>query len=111
MLDVTRVSKRFGERQALAKVSFRVEAGEVFGFVGSNGAGKTTTMRIVLGVLTADAGEVRWQDRPVDAELRRRIGYMPEQPGMPLVKQRSKPGQASRRAVGRSPGQRRDQVG
>ncbi|MHA6626785.1 ABC transporter ATP-binding protein [Pseudonocardia sichuanensis] len=82
MLDVARITKRFGARHTLSEVSFTVEPGEVFGFVGSNGAGKTTTMRIVLGVLTADAGEVRWQGRPVDAELRRRIGYMPEERGL-----------------------------
>jgi ABC-2 type transport system ATP-binding protein len=82
VLEIARVSKRFGTRQALDDVSFTVEPGEVFGFVGGNGAGKTTTMRIVLGVLTADAGEVRWKGRPVDADLRRRIGYMPEERGL-----------------------------
>ncbi|MGH8920128.1 MAG: ATP-binding cassette domain-containing protein, partial [Actinomycetes bacterium] len=74
MLDIGGISKRFGTLQALDDVSFAVRPGEVFGFVGSNGAGKTTTMRIVLGVLSADAGEVRWQGAPVDADLRRRMG-------------------------------------
>jgi ABC-2 type transport system ATP-binding protein len=82
VLEIARISKRFGTRRALDDVSFTVEPGEVFGFVGSNGAGKTTTMRIVLGVLSADAGEVRWKGRPVDADLRRRIGYMPEMRGL-----------------------------
>lgn len=82
MLDIGGISKRFGTLQALDDVSFAVRPGEVFGFVGSNGAGKTTTMRIVLGVLSADAGEVRWQGAPVDADLRRRIGYMPEERGL-----------------------------
>jgi ABC-2 type transport system ATP-binding protein len=82
MLDIRGISKRFGTNQALDGVTFTVGPGEVFGFVGSNGAGKTTTMRIVLGVLSADAGEVRWRDRPVDADLRRRIGYMPEERGL-----------------------------
>lgn len=82
MLEIAGVGKRFGTRQALDDVSFTVEPGEVFGFVGSNGAGKTTTMRIVLGVLSADAGDVRWKGRPVDADLRRRIGYMPEERGL-----------------------------
>ncbi len=82
MLDIGGISKRFGTLQALDAVSFTVQPGEVFGFVGSNGAGKTTTMRIVLGVLAADGGEVRWHDEPVDAELRRRIGYMPEERGL-----------------------------
>jgi ABC-2 type transport system ATP-binding protein len=52
------------------------------GFVGPNGAGKTTAMRIALGLLAADAGEVRWMGRPVDAEMRRRFGYMPEERGL-----------------------------
>ncbi|MDN5858908.1 MAG: ATP-binding cassette domain-containing protein [Pseudonocardia sp.] len=82
MLDIRGISKRFGTRAALSDVSFTVRPGEVFGFVGSNGAGKTTTMRIVLGVLAADAGEVRWRDAPVDADVRRRIGYMPEERGL-----------------------------
>jgi ABC-2 type transport system ATP-binding protein len=82
VLEIVRVGKRFGSRQALEDVSFTVERGEVFGFVGSNGAGKTTTMRIVLGVLSADSGEVRWNGRAVDADLRRRIGYMPEERGL-----------------------------
>jgi ABC-2 type transport system ATP-binding protein len=82
VLDISAISKRFGTRQALTDVTFTVRPGEVFGFVGSNGAGKTTTMRIVLGVLTSDAGEVRWKGSPVDADLRRRIGYMPEERGL-----------------------------
>ncbi len=82
MLDIGGIGKRFGSLQALDDVTFSVRPGELFGFVGSNGAGKTTTMRIVLGVLTPDTGEVRWQGRPVDADLRRRIGYMPEERGL-----------------------------
>ncbi|MBW0115993.1 ABC transporter ATP-binding protein [Pseudonocardia abyssalis] len=82
MLDIRGVSKRFSQVQALDDVTFSVRPGEVFGFVGSNGAGKTTTMRIVLGVLSPDAGDVVWQGRPIDADLRRRIGYMPEERGL-----------------------------
>ncbi|MFD2417059.1 ABC transporter ATP-binding protein [Amycolatopsis pigmentata] len=63
-------------------MSFDVRAGELFGFVGSNGAGKTTAMRIALGVLAADSGEVRWDGRPITLETRRRIGYMPEERGL-----------------------------
>jgi ABC-2 type transport system ATP-binding protein len=82
VLEVDRLVKRYGETVALDGVTFGVEPGQVFGFVGRNGAGKTTTMRIILGVLAADAGTVRWQGRPVDVELRRRIGYMPEERGL-----------------------------
>jgi ABC-2 type transport system ATP-binding protein len=67
---------------ALDSMSFDVPAGEIFGFVGSNGAGKTTTMRIILGVLAADTGVVRWAGRPVDLATRRRIGYLPEERGL-----------------------------
>jgi ABC-2 type transport system ATP-binding protein len=54
----------------------------VYGFVGANGAGKTTAMRIMLGVLAADSGVVRWQGKPVTFETRRRFGYMPEERGL-----------------------------
>jgi len=63
-------------------VSFSVEPGQLFGFVGPNGAGKTTAMRIVLGVLAADRGEVRWQGETVGAAARSRFGYMPEERGL-----------------------------
>ncbi|MDR2723174.1 MAG: ATP-binding cassette domain-containing protein [Cellulomonadaceae bacterium] len=82
VLDVAGLTKAYGDLRALDGVSFRLEAGELFGFVGSNGAGKTTTMRIILGVLTADAGTVTWDGAPIDFAGRRRIGYMPEERGL-----------------------------
>lgn len=81
-LEFEHLTKRYGDLVALDRLTFDVRAGEVFGFVGSNGAGKTTAMRIALGVLAADGGEVRWAGRPVDLETRRRIGYMPEERGL-----------------------------
>jgi ABC-2 type transport system ATP-binding protein len=74
MLELTGLTRRFGEVLALDDVSFTVAEGAMVGFVGPNGAGKTTAMRIALGLLAADAGEVRWRGRPVDAEIRRRFG-------------------------------------
>ena len=82
MLELERLSKRYGATLALDELSFTVGEGQVFGFVGPNGAGKTTAMRIVIGVLAADAGEVRWRGGPLDADSRRRIGYMPEERGL-----------------------------
>ncbi|MEV0703866.1 ATP-binding cassette domain-containing protein [Saccharopolyspora sp. NPDC050389] len=81
-LEIDRISKRYGNVTALREMTFSVRAGEMFGFVGSNGAGKTTTMRIALGVLAADSGEVRWHGAPLDLQARRRIGYMPEERGL-----------------------------
>ena len=82
MLELSRLSKRFGSLQALDDLSLSLERGEIVGFVGSNGAGKSTTMRIVMGVLTADSGAVTWMGAPVDAAIRRTIGYMPEERGL-----------------------------
>ncbi|MFI5282169.1 MAG: ABC transporter ATP-binding protein [Candidatus Dormibacterales bacterium] len=81
-LELRGVSKRYGSLEAVHDLTLEVELGEVFGFVGSNGAGKTTTMRIVLGVLNADAGEVRWAGSAITFGTRRRIGYMPEERGL-----------------------------
>ncbi|GAB2456208.1 ABC transporter ATP-binding protein [Xylanimonas ulmi] len=81
-LDIESLSKSYAGRVALDGATFTVAAGEIFGFVGSNGAGKTTAMRIVLGVLSADAGQVRWGGRPITLDDRRRIGYMPEERGL-----------------------------
>ncbi len=82
MLRIDELRKRYGEKVALDGVSLTVRPGEMFGFVGANGAGKTTTMRIVMGVLQQDGGEVRWEDRPIDFAVRRRFGYMPEERGL-----------------------------
>ena len=82
MLEFDAVHKRYGQMVALDSVSFTVRPGQMFGFVGANGAGKTTTMRIAMGVLAADSGEVRWRGGPVSFESRRRFGYMPEERGL-----------------------------
>src|SRR5215210_3087875 len=82
VLEVIDLSRRYGDTVALDGLSFTVEPGQLFGFVGPNGAGKTTTMRIILGVLEPDGGEVRWRGRPVDLATRARFGYMPEERGL-----------------------------
>ena len=76
------ITKRYGSLLAVDGLTFDVRPGEVFGVVGSNGAGKTTTMRILLGVLIADAGSVLWDGAPIEFKTRRRIGYMPEERGL-----------------------------
>jgi ABC-2 type transport system ATP-binding protein len=82
MLELIALRRTFGDVVALDGVSFEAAPGQIVGFVGPNGAGKTTAMRIALGVLEPDAGEVRWRGRPVDAVARRRFGYMPEERGL-----------------------------
>jgi ABC-2 type transport system ATP-binding protein len=81
VIQVSNLTKYYGDYAAIRDVSFEVPAGKVVGFLGPNGAGKTTTMRILAGFLTATSGkatidglDVFW--RPL--EVRQRIGYMPE---------------------------------
>ena len=69
----------FGDFTAVDHVSFRIDKGEIFGFLGSNGCGKTTTMKMLTGLLPASAGEARLFGRPVDPHdlaTRTRVGYM-----------------------------------
>jgi ABC-2 type transport system ATP-binding protein len=82
VLELLDLHRRFSDVVALDGVSFAVPEGRIVGFVGRNGAGKTTAMRIALGVLDADEGEVRWRGAPVDTASRRRFGYMPEERGL-----------------------------
>ncbi len=82
MLALQGLTRRFGDTLALDDLSFEVPAGAMYGFVGRNGAGKTTAMRIVLGVLTPDAGTVAWQGKEIDRATRSRFGYMPEERGL-----------------------------
>ncbi|WIE64321.1 ATP-binding cassette domain-containing protein [Curtobacterium sp. MCLR17_036] len=91
MLTIDGVTKQFGDRRVLDDVGFTVGSGRLTGFVGGNGAGKTTTMRIMLGVLRADAGTVSIDGTEVRPADRRRFGYMPEErglyPKMPVAEQ------------------------
>ena len=82
MLQVQGLTRRFGENTAVDSVSFDVPSGKMTGFVGANGAGKTTTMRMIMGVLTAQAGDVLLDGRPVTADDRSSFGYMPEERGL-----------------------------
>jgi len=82
VLEFDSVTKAYGTKQVLDELTFAVQPGQMFGFCGANGAGKTTTMRIALGLVQADRGEVRWQGRPVDLQVRRRFGYLPEERGL-----------------------------
>jgi ABC-2 type transport system ATP-binding protein len=81
-MQVYRISKRFGETQAVADVSFAVESGEIFGLLGPNGAGKTTTIRMMLDIFKPDAGTVRIFGGELDVARKRRIGYLPEERGL-----------------------------
>jgi ABC-2 type transport system ATP-binding protein len=81
LIEIDRLSKRFGAFTAVDDVSFRVAKGEVLGFLGPNGAGKSTTMKMLAGFVTPSSGTARIcgedvVDRPVTAK--RHLGYLPE---------------------------------
>jgi len=87
MIEVQGLVKRYGDREALSGVTFRVERGEIVGFLGPNGAGKTTTLRILSTFLTQDEGVATVAGFDVlrdPMEVRRRLGYLPEQPPLDL---------------------------
>src|SRR5580693_4566727 len=81
MIEVTDLTKRYAGRTAVAGISFSVARGEIVGLLGPNGAGKSTTMRILSCFMPATSGTVRVAGYDVFSqadEVRRRIGYMPE---------------------------------
>ena len=81
-LELQGLRRTFGDVVALDGLTFAVPAGTLFGFVGRNGAGKTTTMRIICGLLAADAGSVTWRGEAIGPRVHGRIGYMPEERGL-----------------------------
>jgi ABC-2 type transport system ATP-binding protein len=81
VIAVNGLAKRFGAITAVDDISFAVPEGELFGFLGPNGAGKTTTIRMLTGILTPDAGEIRIggidiQRHPIAAKMQ--MGIIPE---------------------------------
>ena len=85
-IEVSRLVKTYGGVTAVSDISFSVARGEIVGFLGPNGAGKSTTMRILTGYLPATSGSVSICGVPVATqpdEIKRRIGYMPENNPLP----------------------------
>jgi ABC-2 type transport system ATP-binding protein len=82
VLELENVRRSYGGTPVLTDVSFDVRPGRITGFVGANGAGKTTTMRIILGILAPDSGEVRYDGTTLTTKVRRSFGYMPEERGL-----------------------------
>jgi len=82
LLVVRDIRKSYGAVQAVRGVSLEIPRGSIYGFLGPNGAGKSTTIRIIMGILLPDAGEVLLAGRPLDEGLRDRIGYLPEERGL-----------------------------
>jgi len=83
MIEVENLTKYYGEVRGIEKLNFKVNPGEIVGFLGPNGSGKTTTMRILTCYMPATSGKARVAGFDVETqsmEVRRRIGYLPEHP-------------------------------
>ncbi len=81
-VELTHISKSFGELKAVDDVSFAVEKGEIFGLLGPNGAGKTTAIRVLLDIFKPDTGNVSIMGGPMTESKKDHIGYMPEERGL-----------------------------
>ena len=80
-LKVENVVKHFGEKLAVDNISFEMKEPGVFGLLGTNGAGKTTTIRMMLGILKKDSGEITWNGKQVERK-NVNFGYLPEERGI-----------------------------
>ena len=82
VLELTRVSKRYGAFTAVDDISFAIPRGTIYGFLGPNGAGKTTTIRMILDILRPDSGSINILGETSALNVRQRIGYLPEEKGL-----------------------------
>ena len=82
VLELTGVTKRYGEFLAVDRVSFSAPKGRILGLLGPNGAGKTSTLRMILGITAPDDGTLSIFGKPPGRAVQRRIGYLPEERGL-----------------------------
>jgi ABC-2 type transport system ATP-binding protein len=84
LIEVKNFRKKFGSKRVISDLSFEVEQGEIFAFLGANGSGKTTTLRALLGIYLADGGSLLIDGRAYGPEMSSLIGYLPEERGLYL---------------------------
>ena len=80
-LEVKNLTKKYGEKTVVDNLSFTLEKPGVYALLGTNGAGKTTSIRMILGMLACDGGQVLWQGKPIDA-MHMNVGYLAEERGL-----------------------------
>lgn len=80
-LEVKELNKKYGEKTVVDGLSFSLETPGVYALLGTNGAGKTTSIRMILGMLACDGGQVLWQGKPLDA-MHMNVGYLAEERGL-----------------------------
>lgn len=82
VLQMSGVSKRFADFQAVDNISLSIPKGSIYGFLGPNGAGKTTTIRMILEIIKPSSGTISVLGKPSALQVRDRIGYLPEEKGL-----------------------------
>ncbi|MBC7796103.1 MAG: ATP-binding cassette domain-containing protein [Pyrinomonadaceae bacterium] len=81
-LNISHVTKRYGDFVAVNDLNLQIKSGRIFGFLGPNGAGKTSTIRMIVGITIPDEGEVTLFGEKISPALQNRIGYLPEERGL-----------------------------
>ena len=79
--QIKNLNKSFGNKQAVNNLSLNLEEGQILGMLGRNGAGKTTTIRMMLGLIPIDSGQILWKGKPFSKKTLK-IGYLPEERGL-----------------------------
>lgn len=79
MLEVSNLSKSFGNVEALKDLNFKAEDGKIFGIIGRNGAGKSTTFRLILKIIEPTNGEILYNGKKINEKILDKIGYLPEE--------------------------------
>ena len=85
MLNISHLTKSFGDKKAVDDLSLHIAPGEIYGFIGHNGAGKTTTLKSVVGILRFDSGEITVDGHSIRTEpleCKKRIAYIPDNPDL-----------------------------
>ncbi len=82
VLSVKKINKSFGNFCAVNDLSFDIQQGQVYGLLGPNGAGKTTTIRMIMGIILPDEGEIKIFDQPNSLKILDQVGYLPEERGL-----------------------------
>ncbi len=82
MLEVQGLTKYFGRRIAVDRVSFKINSGEIVGYLGPNGAGKSTTAKMIVGLINPSAGQILFEGHSIEKQIigfKARLGYVPEE--------------------------------
>ena len=82
MLKITNLTKQFKRIKAVDNISLEVQKGDVYGFLGPNGAGKTTSIRMIMGIIKPDKGNIKLNGLDINKIDRKKLGYLPEDRGL-----------------------------